>query len=162
MLDAEKRSVSIVIQIHELPSPPHEHGKAGGQDDPHRRFQTIQPVSNRTQGGLRPVERAHQCAHLAAPEKTESIATALMLPLLSMLGSAVSDVGRVAYPREKSRPATPSLFAFRPGIALACARGDAEISNSAGSSRYERIEARLQCGGTVNPTRPLSTDMNHL
>src|SRR5215469_16489051 len=36
------------------------------------------------------------------PEKTESIATALMLPLLSMLGSAVSDVGRVAYPREKS------------------------------------------------------------
>ena len=69
MLDAEKRSVSIVIQIHELPSPPHEHGKAGGQDDPHRRFQTLQPVSNRTQGGLRPVEHAYQCAHLAAARK---------------------------------------------------------------------------------------------
>jgi len=37
-----------------------------------------------------------------------------------------------------------------------------EISSSAGSSFYERIEARLQFGDTVNPTRPLSTDMNYL
>jgi hypothetical protein len=64
---AEDGTVTVIVEKAEFRSPRNNHRKTGGKHDGDGRAQALGPDFDLTQRRLCPVNRAHQCAHFAAP-----------------------------------------------------------------------------------------------
>jgi hypothetical protein len=69
VLVAEHRAVGVVVDLDHLGPPPDEDGEARGQTDADGRPERLRPARDRAERGARPVHRAHERAHLAAPSE---------------------------------------------------------------------------------------------
>ena len=69
VLDAERRTVGVIVEEQQFFSPPHPHLVARGQQNSYDGLEALWPRLGRTERCIGPVLRTHQRAHLAAARK---------------------------------------------------------------------------------------------
>src|SRR6185437_2845312 len=72
VLRSQHRAIGVVIELAELGPPPQQQREAIGEQEARHHAQARRPLLDRTERRLRPVEGAHQGAHLAAARKAGS------------------------------------------------------------------------------------------
>src|SRR5688500_8815761 len=63
---AEARTISVVVKLNHLFTPPKKHWKTRVQHDADHCFQTMRPTENRTNRCFRPIEGPNQFSHFSA------------------------------------------------------------------------------------------------